>query len=152
MRGVLFLLNALILLESTKGTTYDDLDDHDKIIVDKAIEQANKDYGKGKHLDFHTIANRNSNMVNVILRPTSCDKKTPSVHRKKCTLQNTAPQVSCIDCEGTMERCLLLRKMDEIQKRIQNCPPAVIHHAGSAFALFQKSGNGQQQPGCVGCI
>lgn len=58
MRGVLFLLNALILLESTKGTTYDDLDDHDKIIVNKAIEQANKDYGKGKHLDFHIIANR----------------------------------------------------------------------------------------------
>ncbi|XP_026143766.1 cystatin-like protein [Carassius auratus] len=150
MRGVLFLLNALILLESTKGTTYDDLDDHARNIVNKAIEKANKDYGKGKHLDFHIIANRNNNMVNVILRPTSCDKKTPSVHRKDCTLQNTAPQVSCIDCEGTMKQCLLLRKTDEIQKRMKECPPK--YNPGAGHIMFQISGNKQPQTGCVGCV
>ncbi|XP_016098189.1 cystatin-like protein [Sinocyclocheilus grahami] len=114
MRGLLFLLNALFLLESAKGMIYDELNDNDRKIVDKAIVQANQDYGNGKHLDFFTIVNKNNNMVNVVLRPTSCDSTTPGVHRKECSLHNKPPQVSCIDCEGTMERCLLLKQTKEV--------------------------------------
>uniref|UniRef100_A0A8C1QDW4 Cystatin domain-containing protein n=1 Tax=Cyprinus carpio TaxID=7962 RepID=A0A8C1QDW4_CYPCA len=155
MRGLLFLLNALLLLESTKGLMkYDELNDHDREIVDRAIEQANKDFGKTKHLDFYTIVNRNKDMVNVILRSTSCDSKMPSVHQKECKLQEKPPQVSCIDCKGIMKPCLLLRQKDEIKKRVDECPPKEdIHRTGSAHAIFQKSGNGhQQQTGCIGCI
>uniref|UniRef100_A0A8C1ZRB2 Cystatin domain-containing protein n=1 Tax=Cyprinus carpio TaxID=7962 RepID=A0A8C1ZRB2_CYPCA len=122
MRGLLFLLNALLLLESTKGLKYDELNDHDRGIVDRAIERANKDYGNGKHLDFYTIINRLLHidlvailyMVNVILRSTSCDSKTPSVHQKDCKLHEKPPQVSCIDCKGIMKPCLLLRQKDEV--------------------------------------
>ncbi|XP_016380431.1 cystatin-like protein [Sinocyclocheilus rhinocerous] len=155
MRGLLFLLNALFLLESTKakGMIYDKLNDGDRKIVDKAIEQANQNYGNGKHLDFFTIVNKNNNMVNVVLRPTSCDSTTPIVHRKECSLLNKPPQVSCIDCKGTMERCLLLKQTEEIKKRMEKCSPSVnIHRTGFAHAMYQKSGNEQQQIGCLGCI
>uniref|UniRef100_A0A8C1JJ03 Uncharacterized protein n=1 Tax=Cyprinus carpio TaxID=7962 RepID=A0A8C1JJ03_CYPCA len=148
MRGLLFLLNALLLLESTKGLMeYDELNDHDRGIVDRAIERANKDFGKTKHLDFYTIVNR-VNMVNVILKSTSCDSKTPSVHRNYCKFHEKAPQVSCIDCQGSMEPCLLLRQKDE------KCPLSQdVHFTGGGHSLFQKSGNGhQQQTGCLGCI
>ncbi|XP_042631456.1 cystatin-like protein [Cyprinus carpio] len=138
MRGLLFLLNALLLLESTKGLMkYDELNDHDREIVDRAIEQANKDFGKTKHLDFYTIVNRNKDMVNVILRSTSCDSKMPSVHQKECKLQEKPPQVSCIDCQGIMEPCLLLRHMDEIKKRMDECTLTEDNHfTGGGHSRF----------------
>lgn len=55
MRGLLFLLSALFLLELIKGMKYDELNDRDRKIVDEAIEQVNKDQGKGKHLDYYKI-------------------------------------------------------------------------------------------------
>ncbi|XP_073704279.1 cystatin-like protein [Garra rufa] len=157
MRGLLFLLSALFLLESTKGIEYEELDEHAKKIVDKAIEQGNKDHGKGKHLDFYTIVRRDSNMLNVILRPTSCPSTRPTVHLKECKTEDKRPQVSCIDCNGRMDPCLLLRETEEIKKRMNECPspPSVntkeTHHTGSAHAIFQKGGN-HQKNGCLGCI
>ncbi|XP_073705926.1 cystatin-like protein [Garra rufa] len=158
MRGLLFLLSALFLLESTKGIEYEELDEHAKKIVDKAIEQGNKDHGKGKHLDFYTIANKDSIILNVILRPTPCASTTQRDHQKKCKTHNKAPYVSCIDCNGTMEPCLLLKQKEEIKKRIREClnhPPVNSHdshHAGGAHPMFQKGGNQQQLTGCLGCI
>ncbi|KAF4117369.1 hypothetical protein G5714_001922 [Onychostoma macrolepis] len=156
MRGLLFLLSALFLLQSTKGTEYDKLDDHDRKIVDKAIKQGNKDHGKVKHLDYHTIIKTHNNMLNVILRPTSCDSTTESVHQKGCKIEDKKPQVSCIDCNGTMKPCLLLRQKEEIKKRMNECPPSVNnrdgHHTGGSHLLYQKGENEQQQTGCLGCI
>ncbi|XP_050983398.1 cystatin-like protein [Labeo rohita] len=150
MRGLLFLLSALFLLDSTKGTEYEKLNEHDREIVDKAIEQGNKDHGNGKHLDFFIIANRDTNLLNVILRPTSCASTTPSVHRKDCKTEDKRPYVSCIDCNGRMEPCLRLGQIAEINKRIDECPKS--HHTGRSHLLFQKGGNEQQQTGCLGCI
>uniref|UniRef100_A0A8C1ZR90 Uncharacterized protein n=1 Tax=Cyprinus carpio TaxID=7962 RepID=A0A8C1ZR90_CYPCA len=142
MRGLLFLLNALLLLESTKGLKYDELNDHDRGIVDRAIERANKDYGNGKHLDFYTIINR-VNMVNVILRSTSCDSKTPSVHQKDCKLHEKPPQVSCIDCKGIMKPCLLLRQKDEVNHIL------LYQSMGTYTSCIHRT---PQQTGCIGCI
>ncbi|KAK2900857.1 hypothetical protein Q8A67_008972 [Cirrhinus molitorella] len=150
MRGLLFLLSALFLLESTKGIEYEELDEHDRKIVDKAIEQGNKDLGQGKHLDFYTILNKNDNMLHVILRPTSCDNTTPSVHQKKCKTLNKAPQVSCIDCKGTMKPCLLLKEKEKTKKRINEC--LTSYKSGGSHLMFQKGGNEQQLSGCLGCI
>uniref|UniRef100_A0A673JA80 Uncharacterized protein n=1 Tax=Sinocyclocheilus rhinocerous TaxID=307959 RepID=A0A673JA80_9TELE len=130
MRGLLFLLSARFLLESTKGKEYDKLDDNDRKIVDKAIR----------------IKEKHNNMLNVILRPTSCDKTTPSVHRKEFEIHNKPPQVSCIHCNGTMKPCLLLRQKDEVNQ-------ILLHYfAGRAHLLFRIGEDEQQQTGCLGCI
>lgn len=63
MRGLLFLLSALFLLESTKGQKYDELNDRDREIVNKAIEQGNKVQRKGKHLDYYTIVKTVSYLI-----------------------------------------------------------------------------------------
>ncbi|KAK2900856.1 hypothetical protein Q8A67_008971 [Cirrhinus molitorella] len=158
MRGLLFLLSALFLLESTKGIKYEELDERDRKIVDKAIEQGNKDLGQGKHLDFYIIANRDNNMLNVILRPTKCASATPSVHQKKCKTQNKRPQVSCIYCNGTMEPCLLLKEIEKIKKKMNECLSSrsvnspKSHVIGAAHTMLLKGANKQQEIGCLGCI
>ncbi len=63
MRGLLFLLSVLFLLESTKGKKYDELNDRDREIVNKAIEQGNKVQIKGKHLDYYTIVKTVSYLI-----------------------------------------------------------------------------------------
>lgn len=67
MRGLLFLLSALFLLRSTKGVKYDELDDHDREIVDRAIEQGNKDQGQGIHLDYYTIVKTVSYLIHMLV-------------------------------------------------------------------------------------
>ncbi len=132
---------------------YDELNKRDREIVDRAIAQGNADQGKGKHLDYYTIIKTNKNLVNVILKPTLCNKITPSVHRQECTIHNKPPQVSCIVCNGTeMKPCLLLRQKEEIQKRKDECHQSNSHLSGAAHSLFQKGENEQQQTGCLGCI
>ncbi|XP_050983411.1 cystatin-like protein [Labeo rohita] len=151
MRGLLFLLGALLLLESTKGTEYEKLGKHERTIVDKAIKQANMDHGKDKHLDFHSIVKKHSNLFIVILKPTSCNSTTQSVHQKDCkTEEKSVPQVSCIDCNGEMKPCLLLRRKAEIKKRMEDCP--IQHHAGGAHIMFQTGGTEQHKTGCLGCV
>ncbi|XDV32785.1 hypothetical protein PO909_003508, partial [Leuciscus waleckii] len=124
MRGLLLLLNALVLLESTEGhREYDQLSQHEKDIIDKAIQLANEKYGKSKHIDIAFIleANYDRRMLHVILKPTSCDKTTPSVHREDCKIQDKAiPQVSCVDCRGSMS-CLLLRETSKIKQTVSEC-------------------------------
>uniref|UniRef100_A0A8C0YRU1 Uncharacterized protein n=2 Tax=Cyprinus carpio TaxID=7962 RepID=A0A8C0YRU1_CYPCA len=131
MRGLLFLLSTLFLLELIKGMKYDELNDRDRKIVDEAIEQVNKDQGKGKHLDYYKIK-RNDNVLEVILRPTSCDQTTQRVHRKECKIHNKPPRVSCIHCNGAMKPCLLLKQKEEIKKRRNECQ----HLTGSGYILF----------------
>lgn len=63
MRGLLFLLSALFLLELIKGMKYDELNDRDRKIVDEAIEQVNKDQGKRKHLNYYIIVKRVSHLI-----------------------------------------------------------------------------------------
>ncbi|XP_052403899.1 cystatin-like protein [Carassius gibelio] len=122
MRGLLFLLSALFLLESTKGVKYEELNEDDRKIVDKAIEQGNKDHGKGKHLDYYTILKTRGNVREVILRPTSCYKTTPSVHRRECEIHNKPPLVSCIRCNGITKPCLLFKQKEKKEKMINDCP------------------------------
>ncbi|XP_043114843.1 cystatin-like protein [Puntigrus tetrazona] len=154
MRGMLFLFSVLFLLELTKGQKYEDLNELERGIVDEAIKKANEDYGKDKHLDFYTIEKTTKSVVNVILRPTLCAKKTPSVHREECKIHNKAPQVSCIHCNGSMKPCLLLRQKEEIEKKMNECQSSQSvnkHYHGSANIMFQ-TGDGQQLTGCLGCI
>ncbi|XP_043114831.1 cystatin-like protein [Puntigrus tetrazona] len=155
MRGMLFLFSVLFLLELTKGQKYEDLNERERGIVDEAIKKANDVYGKDKHLDFYTIIQRTKSVMNVILRPTSCAKKTPSVHREECKIHNKAPQVSCIHCNGSMKPCLLLRQKEEIKIRLNECqnPPLVNGHIpGASHVLYQKREKNQQEIGCSGCV
>ncbi|XP_059356858.1 cystatin-like protein [Carassius carassius] len=131
MRGLLFLLSALFLLESTKGLKYEELNEDDRKIVDDAIKQGNKMRGTVKHLDFYSITTT-GNVREVILRPTSCDKTTPSVHREECKTEDKKPQVSCIHCNGIMKACLFLMQEKEIQKTMIECKP----NPGSEHRLF----------------
>ncbi|KAK9979272.1 hypothetical protein ABG768_012710 [Culter alburnus] len=158
MRGSLLLLSALLLLESTDGNGYDQLSQQDKKIIDKAIQKANEGHGKTKHLDFDSILKVDSakRMLNVLLKPTSCDRTEPFVHRKDCKIQNEKPQVSCIDCRGVMT-CFLLREQEKIKQTVSNClnPPTHIH--GAAHPMSRKTGKEEQtenyqQTGCLGCI
>ncbi|XP_056095515.1 cystatin-like protein [Rhinichthys klamathensis goyatoka] len=155
MRGLLLLLSALLLLESTDGNKeYHQLSQHDANISDKAIQLANKKYG-AKHLDFAFIleANYEKRMFHVILKSTSCDKTTPSVHRKDCKIQDMArPQVSCVDCRGNMT-CSLLKEKEKIKTTISKClnpPSGGTHQIGGAHTLFAKTE--EEQTGCLGCI
>ncbi|XP_059358651.1 cystatin-like protein [Carassius carassius] len=132
MRGLLFLLSALFLLESTKGLKYEELNEDDRKIVDGAIKQGNKMRGTVKHLDFYSITTRGS-ALEVILRPTSCDKTTPSVHRKECEVHNKQPQVSCIHCNGIMKPCLLFKQKEKKEERINECQKYL---PGSGFPFF----------------
>ncbi|KAI2667668.1 Uroporphyrinogen decarboxylase [Labeo rohita] len=157
MRGLLFLLSALFLLESTKGNgkmEYDKLNEHERKIVDRAIEQANKDHRIGKHLDYYKIDQKGDAVI-VTLKPTSCNSTTPSVHQKDCKTEDKRRQFSCIDCKGKMEPCLLRRQVEEIQNRVNKClnPPSVkSHRPGESHMLFQKGENEPQLTGCLGCI
>ncbi|KAK9979273.1 hypothetical protein ABG768_012711 [Culter alburnus] len=155
MRGSLLLLSALLLLESTDGNGYDQLGQHDTDIIDRAIKAANERHGKTKHLDFDSILRVDSakRMLNVLLKPTICDRTEPFVHRKDCKIQNKAtPQVSCIDCRGEMT-CFLLREQEKIKQTVDKClnPPKRSHIAGSVNLLAQTAED-EQQTGCLGCI
>uniref|UniRef100_A0A8C1NC57 Cystatin domain-containing protein n=1 Tax=Cyprinus carpio TaxID=7962 RepID=A0A8C1NC57_CYPCA len=139
MRGLLFLLSALFLLELIKGMEYMELNDPDRKIVDEAIEEGNTVHGQRKHLDYYNIFKRNDNVFEVILRPTSCDKTTQRVHRKECQIQNEKPQVSCIHCNGAVKSCLLLKQKEEvnittlIEKMRKEC---LQHHTGGIHLHF----------------
>ncbi|XP_048017714.1 cystatin-like protein [Megalobrama amblycephala] len=118
MRGLLLLINTLLLLESTENKEYDKLNQHEKNIIDKAIEEANERHGKNKHIDFDSILSTNydKGMINVLLKPTSCDKARLFVHRKDCEIQMKAtPQVSCVECHGSMS-CFLLREQEKVHQ------------------------------------
>lgn len=65
MRGLLLLLNALLLLESTDGT-YDQLSQYEKYIIDKAIDEANERYGRNKHIDFDSILSSVSYLIQML--------------------------------------------------------------------------------------
>uniref|UniRef100_A0A8C1V7V6 Uncharacterized protein n=1 Tax=Cyprinus carpio TaxID=7962 RepID=A0A8C1V7V6_CYPCA len=132
MRGLLFLLSALFLLELIKGMKYDELNNDERKIVDEAIEEGNTVHGQGKHLDYYNIFKGNDNVLEVILRPTSCDQTTQRVHRKECKIHNKPPRVSCIHCNGAMKPCLLLKQKEEIKKRRNECQ----HLTGSGYILF----------------
>ncbi|XP_067309068.1 cystatin-like protein [Pseudorasbora parva] len=118
MRGLLLLLSALVLLESTDGNQqYDQLSQHDREIIDRAIEKANKEHGHAKHLDFVSIPDVNpyKQMLHVLLKPTSCDKMTKSVHQKDCVIKNKAkPQVYCVECRRSMS-CFLLKDTEKMR-------------------------------------
>ncbi|XP_067219949.1 cystatin-like protein [Chanodichthys erythropterus] len=123
MRGSLLLLSALLLLESTDGNGYDQLSQQDTNIIDKAIKEANERHGKTKHLDFDSIiaVNNDKRMLNVLLKPTTCVRTEPFVHRKECKIQNkSTPQVSCIDCRGVMT-CFSLREQEKIKQTVSEC-------------------------------
>ncbi|XP_051735209.1 cystatin-like protein [Ctenopharyngodon idella] len=154
MRGSLLLLSALLLLESTDGKKeYHQLGQHDSNIIDKAIKEANDRHGKAKHLDFDSILNSDydKRMVNVLLKPTTCDKTIPFVHRKDCKIQNKAtPQVSCVECRGEMS-CFLLREQKKIKQTLSECSSKRSHIAGGGTLLSQTAEN-EQQTGCLGCI
>ncbi|CAM4591196.1 unnamed protein product [Leuciscus chuanchicus] len=139
MRGLLFLLSALLLLESTDGNKYNQLSQHEKNIIDTAIKLANEKYGKIKHLDLASIleANYDKRMLHVILKPTSCDKRTPSVHREDCEIQDKAiPQISCVDCRGSMS-CLRIRGKDKIKETVSACLKR-SHLLGEGHMLTQR--------------
>ncbi|XP_051735165.1 cystatin-like protein isoform X5 [Ctenopharyngodon idella] len=157
MRGSLLLLSALLLLESTDGKKEYQLGQREtNIIIDKAIKEANERHGKAKHLDFASILNSDydKRMLNVLLKPTTCDKTIPFVHRKDCKIQNKAtPQVSCVECRGEMS-CFLLREQEKIKQTVSEClnlPSVNDQHTGAAHPLFRK-GEDEQQSGCLGCI
>ncbi|XP_048020479.1 cystatin-like protein [Megalobrama amblycephala] len=156
MRGSLLLLSALLLLESTDGNGYDQLSQHDTDIIDRAIKAANERHGKTKHLDFDSIlrVDYDKRMLNVLLKPTTCDRTEPFVHRKDCKIRNpkATPQVSCIDCRGEMT-CFLLIEDKKIKQNVSNClnPPKRSHIAGSVNLLAQTAED-EQQTGCLGCI
>lgn len=66
MRGLLLLLSALLLLESTDGNKeYNQLSQHDTEIIDKAIKLANKKYGP-KHLDFASVLGAVSYLIPIL--------------------------------------------------------------------------------------
>ncbi|KAK9979275.1 hypothetical protein ABG768_012713 [Culter alburnus] len=137
MRGSLLLLSALLLLESTDGNGYDQLSQHDTDIIDKAIKAANEGHGKTKHLDFDSIltVNYDKRMFNVLLKPTTCDRTEPFVHRKECKIQNKAkPQVSCVDCRGEMT-CFLLREQEKIKQTVHKCLHLRSHIAGDGTGI-----------------
>ncbi|XP_077087035.1 uncharacterized protein LOC143738851 [Siphateles boraxobius] len=154
MRGLLLLLSALLLLETTDGNEeYNQLSQHDKAIIDKAIKLANENHGKTKHLDFASVLNKNydKRMLHVILRSTSCDKTTQNIHRKDCKIQDKArPQVSCVDCDGKMS-CFLLRETEKIEQALSECLPSRSHLTGAGHSLARKAEN-EKQTGCLGCI
>ncbi|KAK2900855.1 hypothetical protein Q8A67_008970 [Cirrhinus molitorella] len=149
MRGLLFLLSAVFLLESTKGIKYEELDKLKVDIVDEAIKQVNEDHGKGTHFDFFDILHENG-IFSVTLKPTSCTSATPSVHQKECKTENKKPQFSCIYCHGKMQSCLLRGKVDEITKTIKKCHDHYM--SGGSHILSQIGGNEHQLTGCLGCI
>ncbi|CAM4591205.1 unnamed protein product [Leuciscus chuanchicus] len=111
---------------------------------------ANEKYGKTKHLDFAFIleADSYSRMDHVILKPTLCDKTTPNVHRKDCKIQDKAiPQVSCVDCDGSMS-CLRLREKDKIKETLSEClpppPTSMSHLLGEGYPMALKAENEQK--------
>lgn len=64
MRGLLFLLSALLLLESTDGhKEYHQLSKNETNIIDRAIQLANEKHGKTKHLDFALISEAVSYLI-----------------------------------------------------------------------------------------
>ncbi|XP_067309629.1 cystatin-like protein [Pseudorasbora parva] len=152
MRGLLLLLSALVLLESTDGNQqYDQLSQHDREIIDRAIEKANKEHGQDKHLDFFSIpvANPDKQMLHVLLKPTSCDKMTKSVHQKDCVIKNNArPKVYCVDCRGSMS-CFPLKDTKKINEYISKCLNPYLVGNGH---LFQIDSEDQPETGCLGCI
>ncbi|XP_067309628.1 cystatin-like protein [Pseudorasbora parva] len=155
MRGLLLLLSALVLLESTDGNQqYDQLSQHDREIIDRAIEKANKEHGHAKHLDFVSIpdVNPDKQMLHVLLKPTSCDKMTKSVHQKDCVIQNNKPQVYCVECRRSMS-CFPLKYTEKIKQTISEClnPSSGTHHAG-ATTLFSHKSEDHPRTGCLGCI
>ncbi|XP_039534169.1 cystatin-like protein isoform X1 [Pimephales promelas] len=153
MRGLLLLLNALLLLELTDGNKeYHQLSQNDARIVDRAIQQANEKFG-AKHLDFASIVNANyeKSMLHVILKSTSCNKMTKSTHQKDCIIQDDAkPQVSCVSCREEMS-CSLLKEKEKIKTTVYNCLNGRTHQTGGAHPMLLKTEK-EQQTGCLGCI
>ncbi|MFV1315600.1 hypothetical protein, partial [Klebsiella pneumoniae] len=121
MRGFLILLSVLLVLEGNEA--YEQLNQHEQRIVDKAIEKANEELGKQQHIDYSSIlqANDGKRMLHVLLKPTSCEKITPAVHQGNCKIREKAkPQVSCVACHKDMN-CFLLRDHEKTTKAINDC-------------------------------
>nr|XP_055057847.1 cystatin-like protein [Misgurnus anguillicaudatus] len=150
MRGLLWLVGAVLLLGSIDGgDTYEQLDDNVKKIVDQAIIIANEKYGK-KHIDFHSIiCSDNSNVFNVLLKPTSCAKKA-KVHRKECKLQDKLNfWVSCLACDENIT-CEPVKTQEKINELINNCGSKCQTYLAGKEILFLKQEG--KEFGCLGCI
>lgn len=157
MRGLLWFLSAVLLLGSPNGgkasvdrMNYEELHENIRGIVNKAIMQANNNYGK-KHIDFHSIlADDNSKQtVQVLLTSTPCDK-ADGVHRKDCEVSlDKRPLVSCFACGDEMN-CARLAEQEKIQTYKENC---VRYVPGSGHILALKGATENEQDfGCLGCI
>ncbi|XP_056598738.1 cystatin-like protein [Triplophysa dalaica] len=159
MRGLLWVLSAVLLLGSTDGgknygdrMIYEEQHENIRGILDKAIKKANEDYGR-KHIDFFSIYSEDysKQMVHVLLTSTTCDK-TIIGHRKDCeVLKLNKPSVSCVACRDEIN-CALLRETGKINNNIYKCKAgASSYHTGAGHVLFQKEDN-EQEYGCLGCV
>ncbi|NP_001124116.1 uncharacterized protein LOC100170809 precursor [Danio rerio] len=149
MRGFLILLSVLLVLKGNEA--YEQLNQHERRIVDKAIKQANEELGKQQHLDYSSIlqANNRIGMLHVLLKPTSCEKKTEVVHQGDCEIREKAkPQVSCVACHEEMN-CFLLREHEKTTKKINDCFGKNLITGG---VVLSQSGKHEQKTGCLGCI
>ncbi|XP_068070313.1 cystatin-like protein [Danio rerio] len=154
MRGFLILLSVLLVLEATeRNKTYEQLNRETRGIVDKAIEKANEELGKQQHLDYSSIlqANDGKRMLHVLLKPTSCEKKTPAVHQGNCKIREKAkPQVSCVACHEDIN-CFFLREHEKSREAVRNCLGLNVYHPGRGNFMSLIGGNAQKT-GCLGCV
>ncbi|NP_001124144.1 uncharacterized protein isoform X1 [Danio rerio] len=130
MRRFLILLSVLLVLEGNEA--YEQLNQHEQRIVDKAIKQANEELGKQQHLDYSSIlqANDGKRMLHVLLKPTSCEKKTPADHQGNCEIRHKAkPQVSCVACHEDIN-CFPLREHVKTTKAINDCLTSLSQQGG----------------------
>ncbi|MFV1304151.1 hypothetical protein, partial [Klebsiella pneumoniae] len=147
-RGFLILLSVLLVLEGIEA--YEQLNQHEQRIVDKAIEKANEELGKQQHIDYSSIlqANDGKRMLHVLLKPTSCMKKTPADHQGDCKIRDKAkPQVSCVACHKDMN-CFLLRDHVKTTEAVRNCS-SYLNGGGQLMTL---TGENMQKTGCLGCV
>ncbi|XP_053484040.1 cystatin-like protein [Ictalurus furcatus] len=127
--------------------------------IHKAVKEANKDFGAGHHIAYHSLKKplrtlQNNLYVNVILKVTTCRRKDSDAyeHRDDCPQKQNTAWIDCLVCKTSGEelvdcgtqRAVSQKKRDIIRSK---CTHTLL---GSHTAFLKTEAD--QQVGCLGCI
>ncbi|KAI4900328.1 hypothetical protein NFI96_028614 [Prochilodus magdalenae] len=158
---LLLLATVTLLVSAQEWSNYWSLPDSLRTHINKALDNANRHFGGPHHVAYEKLLSKprviDGNVyVNVRLIVTKCEKdpKKKSAHRDECVQQKPkTPWIDCLVCtQGNGEELIdCAKQRDVIQGRDIRKQCSDYHH-GAATLLFQKSGNNEQEFGCLGCV
>ncbi|KAL7879857.1 hypothetical protein SRHO_G00021110 [Serrasalmus rhombeus] len=151
------LLLSAVLVSAQGWNNYWSLPDSYRRHIDKALHDANRQFGGPYHVAYESILKfKDDSYVNVRLMVTTCrkDEQKGFGHRDECVTQKSkTPWINCVVCKPKNGEELIdcVRQKDvKSRKDIRKKCSGYLH--GSPALLFQIGEDDEPQVGCPGCV